>query len=110
MEKNNIDSVVGSNLSISGGNSVTFPAIPPGLRPDDKADRDPIENPDHYTDVDMDSKDFMKSNFSIEMLIGAYIWNVIKYCARFRKKGTPLQDLKKARTYLNWAIELYEGK
>lgn len=33
---------------------------------------------------------------------------VIKYLWRYRFKGEPLADLKKARDYLNWMIESVE--
>ena len=35
--------------------------------------------------------------------------NVIKYLWRYRLKCSPLDDLKKARDYLNWMIESVEG-
>lgn len=44
-------------------------------------------------------------------LIGnAYLWNAVKYIARAGKKGDILEDLKKARWYLNKGIERLEGK
>ncbi len=36
--------------------------------------------------------------------------NVIKYLYRYRKKGYPLEDLKKARHYLDRIIKKYEQK
>lgn len=35
--------------------------------------------------------------------------NVIKYLWRYRYKDSPLDDLKKARDYLDWMIESVEG-
>lgn len=35
--------------------------------------------------------------------------NVIKYLWRFRYQDCPLDDLNKARDYLNWMIESVEG-
>ena len=35
--------------------------------------------------------------------------NVIKYLARYKHKGTPLEDLRKAAKYLEWLIEIVEG-
>jgi hypothetical protein len=34
---------------------------------------------------------------------------IIKYLWRYRHKGYPLEDLEKARDYLNWLIESVEG-
>lgn len=34
--------------------------------------------------------------------------NAIKYLARFRHKGKPLEDLKKARWYIDRLIEQYD--
>lgn len=36
--------------------------------------------------------------------------NVVKYVARAGRKGNRLEDLKKAETYLRWAIEDEENK
>ena len=36
--------------------------------------------------------------------------NVVKYVARAEHKGKELEDLKKAREYLNMEIEYLEGK
>ena len=35
--------------------------------------------------------------------------NVIKYLWRYRLKCSPLDDLKKARDYLDWMIESVKG-
>lgn len=41
----------------------------------------------------------------------AYLFNVLKYIGRFDKKGTPLQDLEKAQSYLTRRINnMKEGK
>lgn len=35
--------------------------------------------------------------------------NILKYVARYKYKGTPKEDLLKARRYLDWLIERYDG-
>lgn len=40
----------------------------------------------------------------------ALIWNAIKYLARAGKKGDKLEDLKKAKWYLDKRIELMEAE
>lgn len=42
--------------------------------------------------------------FGLNFLLG----NVIKYVARCDRKGTPLEDLYKARQYLQWEIDRRE--
>jgi hypothetical protein len=42
--------------------------------------------------------------FGLDFLLG----NVIKYVCRAGRKGTPLEDLYKARVYLNWEIQRRE--
>lgn len=34
--------------------------------------------------------------------------NIIKYITRWRRKGTPIEDLKKAKQYIDWLIEMEE--
>ena len=36
--------------------------------------------------------------------------NVIKYITRFQSKGNPAQDLHKARDYIGYLLEIYEGE
>jgi len=61
---------------------------------------DPVNRPRHYTQGGIEVYDFIKSN-----RFGYAQGNVVKYVSRFRYKGTPIQDLLKARWYLNKLIE-----
>lgn len=37
-----------------------------------------------------------------------FLWaSAMQYMMRFTKKGTPYEDLKKCRVYLNWLIDCY---
>lgn len=36
--------------------------------------------------------------------------NVVKYITRYKHKGTPVEDLKKARDYINFILESLEDK
>jgi hypothetical protein len=40
--------------------------------------------------------------------LGFNLGNAVKYISRAGKKGEPLEDLKKARTYLDFEINLIE--
>jgi Protein of unknwon function (DUF3310) len=65
---------------------------------------DPINNPSHY------------NQSSLEVITAIESWglnfcegNVVKYLVRAKHKGDELQDLKKARWYLNRLISHLEG-
>ena len=62
-----------------------------------------INHPDHYTVGGIEVYDFIES-WKLDFAIG----NVVKYLARSPYKGKKLEDLKKARWYLNKAIEREE--
>lgn len=62
-----------------------------------------INHPDHYTVGGIEVYDFIES-WKLDFAIG----NVVKYLSRSPYKGKKLEDLKKARWYLNKAIEREE--
>lgn len=62
--------------------------------------KDPI-NPTYYDDL---FDQILENKFSTEDLIKIYEFNVFKYIYRWRNKNG-LQDLKKARWYLNEMIK-----
>lgn len=66
---------------------------------------DPVNHPKHYTDGGIETIDFIEAK-----RLGYHLGNVIKYICRAGKKGTNmgLQDLQKARWYLDRAIEKNE--
>ena len=70
----------------------------------------PIDHPDvpHYDRAAIQPIDFMESNFTPDEYQGYLKGQVVKYIARYRYKGTPVPDLVKARTYLNWLIEFMD--
>jgi len=66
---------------------------------------DPVAQPDHYTKGQLELK-WVIADQGFNWMAG----NIIKYIWRYRHKGTPLQDLLKAREYLNMLIELEEER
>ncbi|WP_078392042.1 DUF3310 domain-containing protein [Shouchella patagoniensis] len=64
------------------------------------------KRPSHY-ESKIDPLTYMKANMSQANYEGFLIGNVIKYVTRYPKKNG-LEDLKKARDYLDKAIDLYE--
>lgn len=67
---------------------------------------DVVNHPPHYkSDSGIESIDVIEG-FGLNFRLG----NTIKYILRHDKKGKPLEDLKKARWYLDREIEKLESK
>lgn len=67
---------------------------------------DVVNHPPHYkSDSGIESIDVIEG-FGLNFRLG----NTIKYILRHNKKGKPLEDLKKARWYLDREIEKLESK
>lgn len=66
---------------------------------------DAVNHPAHYTDGGIETIDFIEAK-----RLGYHLGNVVKYICRAGKKGTNMgmQDLEKARWYLDRAIEKNE--
>lgn len=64
---------------------------------------DPVNHPAHYRTGRIEVIDFLRDQ-GFCYLAG----NVVKYVARYRHKGKPLEDLKKARWYLQRLIDELE--
>ncbi len=68
------------------------------------ARREAINHPPHYNQGSIEVIDAIE-DWDLDFHAG----NVIKYVARYRHKGNPVQDLKKARFYLDRLIEGLEN-
>jgi len=64
---------------------------------------DMVNLPPHYMQGKIDVVDFI-----IDQKMDYCLGNAVKYLARYRFKGTPVEDLKKARFYLDRLIEQEE--
>ena len=72
--------------------------------PEDLEDEsDPVNSPSHYVGK-IECIDYLRDKLTKEEFTGFCMGNVLKYSSRWRKKDG-LQDLKKAKVYLEWAIE-----
>lgn len=71
---------------------------------DYEASHNNINHPNHYTNGEIETIDYIRDKLSIVEFIGYCIGNVLKYVSRWRLKGG-VEDLEKAAVYLNWAIE-----
>jgi hypothetical protein len=68
-----------------------------------QASHDPVDRPAHYTRGRIEVLDFILDQ-GLPYLAG----HVVRYVCRYRFKGKPLEDLKKARFYLERLIEQEE--
>lgn len=66
---------------------------------------DPVNHPDHYTKGECEVIDVIES-----WKLGFHAGNVVKYIARYRHKGSPIEDLEKARWYLDRLIAKLKEK
>lgn len=67
---------------------------------------DPVNHPSHYTYGDVETIDQMVSIFGPDLVAVHCRITAFKYLSRYRHKGNPAQDLKKARWYAVKAFEL----
>lgn len=70
---------------------------------------DPVNHPSHYTQGGIECLDAIKASMSPEEYAGMLKGQVLKYVWRYRLKGQPAQDLKKAQFYLGRLIEEVEA-
>ena len=70
---------------------------------------DAIEKPQHYTSGGVECIDYIKQQLGD--VFPAYLeGNIVKYVHRHKVKCRPLEDLRKARVYLNWLIKELENE
>ncbi len=73
------------------------------------AKKDMVNHPPHYNQGGMEVIDVIEIATSGERtgdrgFIGYLLGNILKYLLRFKYKGKPIEDLKKARWYLDKLI------
>lgn len=71
----------------------------------DKTNNDPVEHPSHYTYGSIECIDAIKSSMPRDSFCGFLKGNVIKYVWRYNMKNNPVEDLRKAKWYLNKLID-----
>lgn len=71
---------------------------------------DSVNHPKHYTNRKMEAIDIIEMIIEVEKnpKVAYNMSNVLKYLLRFRDKGKPIEDLKKAQWYLNRMIKHLE--
>lgn len=68
-----------------------------------KETTDNVVNPPHYTTTKISALEVVN-----DWDLGFYLGNTIKYIKRYKLKGKPVEDLKKAQQYLQLFIDLLE--
>ena len=63
-----------------------------------------VNHPPHYNQGGMEVIDVIEEGIGDQGFIGYLLGNILKYLLRFRHKGKPIEDLKKARWYLDKLI------
>ena len=63
-----------------------------------------VSHPPHYNQGGMEVIDVIEAGIGDQGFIGYLLGNILKYLLRFRHKGKPIEDLKKARWYLDKLI------
>jgi len=73
------------------------------------AEWDAVTKPKHYNNGGIEAIEYIKQQ-TREGFLAYCLGNTLKYLHRWEYKGHPLQDLKKARWYLDRMIEEVEEK
>jgi len=83
------------------------------VEPFDWADRgavDVVNSPPHYKSGGIEAIEGIEASMGPEAYAGYLKGNIMKYMWRYERKGKPIEDLKKARWYLDRLIGLRERK
>lgn len=78
------------------------------LKQKERADRDMVNHPSHYSINGVECIDVMESLFGIDWVYHFCVLNAFKYQFRFNNKGKAQEDLRKAAWYNTKAAELLE--
>lgn len=69
---------------------------------------DKVNHPSHYTSGGIECIEAIKASMSKDEYKGYLKGNVLKYIWRYKNKNNPIEDLKKAKVYLEWLIKEVE--
>lgn len=67
---------------------------------------DSVNHPDHYKSGGIEVIDLMKAKMSPQEFLGYLRGNIIKYVLRAPFKGKPVEDMRKARWYIDKWVEV----
>ena len=70
---------------------------------------DVVNSPPHYKTGGVEAIEGIEASMAPEAFAGYAKGSCLKYLWRYEKKGKPLEDLKKARWFLDRLIQKVEG-
>lgn len=70
---------------------------------------DVVNSPSHYKSGGIEAIEGIEASMGPEAYAGYLKGNIMKYMWRYERKGKPIEDLKKARWYLDRLIQKVEG-
>ena len=70
---------------------------------------DVVNSPPHYKSGGIEAIEGIEASMGPEAYAGYLKGNIMKYMWRYERKGKPIEDLKKARWYLDRLIQKVEG-
>jgi hypothetical protein len=88
---------------IDGDNSMPF-TLDEYTNEQPVSNKDTVNSPPHYNVGNIETIDYIEAK-----QLGYHLGNVVKYVSRAGHKGERLEDLKKARWYLNREIDNLEA-
>jgi hypothetical protein len=65
-----------------------------------------VHSPDHYTHGGIETRDYLIAKLGTTGYIDYCYGNVLKYVSRAKYKGKEVQDLEKARWYIEDILEI----
>lgn len=72
--------------------------------------KESVNHPDHYNQNGVECLDVIKAAIGTNGLRQFMIGNAIKYLFRAEHKGQYLEDMKKARFYIDETIKIHEDE
>lgn len=91
-----------------GKDYMRYKDIPDVLRDSPVKNADPVNSPSHYNSGGVEAIEAIESALTDDGYRGYLKGNVMKYMWRYEKKAKPVEDLKKARWYLDRLISALE--
>ena len=71
---------------------------------------DPVRRPAHYNMGGVECIDYIKQVLGLDGFIAYCHGNMLKYQHRYRYKQNPVEDIQKAKWYLNKMLEVMKEK
>ncbi len=95
---------------IKDGYDISFSSVDETVEKptEQKGKEDPVNRPSHYTAGGIECIDAIDASMTPTEYAGFLKGQVLKYVWRYRLKGKPAEDLKKARYYLDRLIRITE--